>query len=166
MTDPAHDRAFFGAPPQGAAVQTDTGTVEDEQTILEQLLSQCLTARRIDLLPQARQGAAQPTAEQPILHRVERGHEQPFHARNIKPMTLDKLRAENHRHFLVVLRGDPDVAALAIEQVQAVVATVKTERQGTGRRMKTLLHPRVHRLFVNLHSLKFQATDPPGEMPG
>lgn len=79
-------------------------------------------------------------------------------------MLADKFRAEDHGDFLVVLRGDPDVAALFIEQVQRVIAAIKTERQRTGRRTEILLDPSVHLLFIDLDTLQIQIADLPGEM--
>ncbi len=80
-------------------------------------------------------------------------------------MLTDEFRTENHSDFLVVLRGDPDVAAVFIEQVQRVVTAIKTERQSTRWRAEILLDPGVHLLFVNLDTLQIQITDLPGEMP-
>ncbi len=79
-------------------------------------------------------------------------------------MLTDELRAEHHGDFLVVLRGDPDVAAVFVEQVQRVVTAIKTERQGTRRRAEILLDPGVHLLFVDLDALQIQIADLPGEM--
>ncbi|MNR11938.1 hypothetical protein D3C85_1282620 [compost metagenome] len=81
-------------------------------------------------------------------------------------MALDEFRAEHHGHFLVVLRSDPDVAAFAIEHVEAVVAAVETERQGAGRRTEVLLDPGVHALLVDLHAVQVEAAQLTGEMPG
>ncbi len=91
-------------------------------------------------------------------------HEQAFEFRHIQAVLTDKLRAEHHGDFLVVLRGDPDVAALFIEQVQRVVAAIKTERQGTRRRTEILFNAGVHLLFINLDTLQIQIADLPGEM--
>jgi hypothetical protein len=133
--------------PPGAArrlVQAHAGVVEDEQAIVKQLLGQRLAARRIEGLRQARQGAAEPATEQRILLRIERGHEQPFEPGHIQRVALHELRPEHHGDFLVVLRGDPDVAAFTIEHVQRVVAAIETERQRALRRTEILLDPGVH----------------------
>ncbi len=79
-------------------------------------------------------------------------------------MLADEFRAEHHRDFLVVLRGDPDVAALLIEQIQRVVAAIETERQGSRRRTEILLDAGVHLFLVDLHTLQIQVADLPGEM--
>ncbi len=80
-------------------------------------------------------------------------------------MKADEFRAEHHGDFLVVLRGDPDVAALFVEQIQRVVAAIKTERQRPRRRTEILLDPGVHLFFVDLDTLQIQIADLPGEMP-
>ena len=92
-------------------------------------------------------------------------HEQPFEFRHIQTVLTDKLRTEHHGDFLIVLRGNPDVAALFIEQVQRVVTAIKTERQSTRRRTEILLDPGVHLLFVDLDALQIQIADLPGKMP-
>src|SRR5690606_41532899 len=66
-----------------------------------------------------------------------------FQARQVQTMAGQKRLVEHHRHFLVVLRSDPDVAAVFVEQVQAVVAAVEAERQGTARGVEELLDPGV-----------------------
>ncbi len=92
------------------------------------------------------------------------GHEQPFEFRHIQTVLADKLRTEHHGDFLVVLRGDPDVAALFIEQIQRVVTAIETERQSTRRRAEVLLDAGVHLFFVDLDTLQIQIADLPGEM--
>ncbi len=79
-------------------------------------------------------------------------------------MLTDELRAEHHGNFLIVLRGDPDVAAVFVEQVQRVITAIKTKRQGTRRCAEILFDPSVHLLFVNLDTLQIQIADLPGEM--
>ncbi len=91
-------------------------------------------------------------------------HEQAFKFRHIQTVLTDKLRTEHHGDFLVVLRGDPDVAAVFIEQVQRVVAAIKTERQSTRWRAEILLDAGVHLLFIDLDTLQIQIADLPGEV--
>lgn len=123
-----------------------------------------VAADRVDLTGQARQGATEPAAEQRVLLAGQRRHEQAFESGHIQAMALHELRAEHHGHFPVVFRGDPGVAAFAIEQVQRVVAAVETERQGAWRRVEVLLDAGVHALFVHLHSLQVEVADLPGKM--
>ncbi|MNY44467.1 hypothetical protein D3C86_1794980 [compost metagenome] len=80
-------------------------------------------------------------------------------------MALHELRAEHHGHLLVVLRGDPDVAAFAIEHIQRVVAAVEAERQRPRGRAEVLLDPGVHAFLVDLHPLQVQVAHQAGEMP-
>ncbi|MNV61083.1 hypothetical protein D3C71_1535770 [compost metagenome] len=150
---PFHDRPFPGPALQRALIETDTGVIEDEQAILQQLLSERFPGRRIESLGQPRQRAAEPATEQSVLLRVERRHEQPLQPSHIQAIALDEFRPEHHGDFLIVLRGDPDVAALAIQHVQRVVAAIKTERQRTLGRAEILLDPGVHVFLVNLHAL-------------
>ncbi|MCY1363663.1 hypothetical protein D9M69_504360 [compost metagenome] len=125
---PFHDRALPGPTLQGALVEADTRVVEDEQAIFQQLLGQRFAARWIEGLRQPRQGSAEPTTKQRVLLGVERCHEQPFKPGDVQAVALYKLRPEHHGDFLVVLRGDPDVAAFTIQHVQRVVTAIETER--------------------------------------
>lgn len=82
----------------------------------------------------------------------------------MQAVLADEIRAEYHGDFPVVLRGDPDVAALFVEQVQRVVAAIKAERQSTGWRTEILLDPGVHLFFVDLDALQIEIANLPGEM--
>ncbi len=165
LAHPAHDRPFLVTPAQRHALQALAGVVEDEQAVLQQLLRQGLPLQRAIRLAQAGQCRAQPTAEQRILPTAQRHHEQPFQALRVKPMTGQESLVEHDRHFLVVLRGDPDVAALLVQQIQAVFAAVEAERQRTAGCAEKLLHPGVQPLLVHLHPVKPQATQFTAEMP-
>lgn len=82
----------------------------------------------------------------------------------MQAVLADEIRTEHHSDFPVVLRGDPDVAALFVEQVQRVVAAIKAERQSPGWRTEILLDPGVHLFFVNLDALQIEIANLPGEM--
>lgn len=83
----------------------------------------------------------------------------------MQAVLADEIRPEHHGDFPIVFRGDPDVAALFIEQVQRVVAAIKTERQSPGWRTEILLDPGVHLFFVDLDALQIEIANLPGEMP-
>lgn len=76
----------------GIALQALAGIVENEQAILEQLFAQRPALQWAVSLAQPGQGRAKPAAEQVVLHRVQRGHEQAFQAGDIQPMALEKSR--------------------------------------------------------------------------
>ena len=165
FADALHHRALFSTTLQAATIQADARVIEDVQAVFEQLLRQRFLARWIQGLCQSGQGAAQPAAEQRVLARIQRRHEQAFQPGDIQAVALDKRRPEDHGDFLVILRGDPDVAAFFIEHVQRVVAAIETERQRPLGRAEILLDPGVHVLFLDLHALQIEVTHPPGEMP-
>ena len=83
----------------------------------------------------------------------------------MQAVLADEIRAEHHGNFPVVLRGDPDVAAVFVEQIQRVVTAIETERQSPGWRAEILFDPGVHLLFVDLDALQIEITNLPGEMP-
>ncbi len=83
----------------------------------------------------------------------------------MQTVLADEIRTEYHSDFPVVLRGNPDVAALFVEQIQRVVTAIKTERQSPGWRTEILLDPGVHLFFVDLDALQIEIANLPGEMP-
>ncbi|MNN27886.1 hypothetical protein D3C81_1414360 [compost metagenome] len=165
LTDPAHDLACFTSPPQRTAVQPLAGAVEDEQAIFKQLLCQRLALQRAIGFAQAGQGGAQPTAEQRVLATAQRHHEQPFKALWIEAMASQERLVEHHRHFFVVFRGDPDIAALLVEQVKAVFTAVEAERQRPAWGAEELLDTGIQTFFIHLHAIEPQATQFTAEMP-
>ena len=83
----------------------------------------------------------------------------------MQTVLANEIRPKDHGDFPVVLRRNPDVAALFVEQIQRVIAAIEAERQGTGWRTEILLDPGVHLLFVNLDALQIEIANLPGEMP-
>ena len=166
LTDPLHDRPLLSPPPQRSALQLLAGVVQDEQAVFQQLFGQRLPRKWTIGFPQPCQGSAEPAAEQRILAAAQRHHEQAVKALRVEGVAGQEGLVEHHRHFLVVLRCDPDIAALFVEQVQAVLTAVEAERQCAAGGTEKLLDPRVEALFVHLYAIQAQATQLAAEVAG
>lgn len=58
FTDAFHDGSLFSAPLQSSTVQTHPRIVEDEQTVLQQLICKSIFIKRINSLRQLRESRA------------------------------------------------------------------------------------------------------------